>query len=266
MSLNRLLPRRPAAWLAALIIAGACTAGVDRLTGPSPSDRSPSLDVGSTATGVVISQVYGGGGNNGATYTNDFIELYNRGSSAVIVDGWSVQYASSTGSTWQVTTLNGSIPAHGYYLVQESKGAGGTSALPTPDATGGIPMAGGAGKVALVSAATALSGSCPTSAAVDFVGYGAANCFEGSGPTGGLANATAAIRNGNGDQDTNDNASDFTVAAPTPRNSGSPANGGGTVTGALDHVTITGGAETLEVGSSTQFSAVAQDKDGKTVS
>ncbi len=266
MSLNRFLPRRPAAWLAALIIAGACTAGVDRLTGPSPSDRSPSLDVGSTATGVVISQVYGGGGNNGATYTNDFIELYNRGSSAVIVDGWSVQYASSTGSTWQVTTLNGSIPAHGYYLVQESKGAGGTSALPTPDATGGIPMAGGAGKVALVSAATALSGSCPTSAAVDFVGYGAANCFEGSGPTGGLANATAAIRNGNGDQDTNDNASDFTVAAPTPRNSGSPANGGGTVTGALDHVTITGGAETLEVGASTQFSAVAQDKDGKTIS
>ena len=29
---------------------------------------------------IVISQVYGGGGNAGATFTNDFIELYNRGS------------------------------------------------------------------------------------------------------------------------------------------------------------------------------------------
>ncbi|MEQ1530867.1 MAG: hypothetical protein ABL925_16240, partial [Methylococcales bacterium] len=28
---------------------------------------------------IVISQVYGGGGNTGATYKNDFIELFNRG-------------------------------------------------------------------------------------------------------------------------------------------------------------------------------------------
>ena len=28
---------------------------------------------------IVISQVYGGGGNSGATLTNDFIELFNRG-------------------------------------------------------------------------------------------------------------------------------------------------------------------------------------------
>ncbi len=29
------------------------------------------------STDVVISQVYGGGGNSGATYKNDFIELFN---------------------------------------------------------------------------------------------------------------------------------------------------------------------------------------------
>lgn len=28
---------------------------------------------------LVISQVYGGGGNSGAPYTHDFIELFNRG-------------------------------------------------------------------------------------------------------------------------------------------------------------------------------------------
>ena len=49
---------------------------------------------------VVISQVYGGGGNSGATYTHDFIELFNRGTVAQDLTGWSVQYASATGTTW----------------------------------------------------------------------------------------------------------------------------------------------------------------------
>jgi uncharacterized protein len=47
---------------------------------------------------IVISQVYGGGGNSGAPYTHDFIELFNRSSEPVSLAGWSVQYASATGS------------------------------------------------------------------------------------------------------------------------------------------------------------------------
>lgn len=75
---------------------------------------------------VVISQVYGGGGNTGATYKNDFIELFNRGSTPVSLNGMSVQYASSTGSTWQKTNLSNVTLAPGqYYLVQEAVGAGG---------------------------------------------------------------------------------------------------------------------------------------------
>ena len=59
------------------------------------------VEVGSAVSpDVVISQVYGGGGNSGATITNDFIELYNRGTEPVPLDGWSVQYASSAGTTW----------------------------------------------------------------------------------------------------------------------------------------------------------------------
>ncbi|MGH7532270.1 MAG: lamin tail domain-containing protein, partial [Gemmatimonadales bacterium] len=84
------------------------------------------------APAVVISQIYGGGGNSGSMLTNDFIELHNTGAAAVSVEGWSVQYASSAGTSWQVTPLAGSIPAGGYFLVQEAKGAGGTTALPTP--------------------------------------------------------------------------------------------------------------------------------------
>src|SRR5512137_1852275 len=86
------------------------------------------------STTVVISQVYGGGGNSGATFKNDFIELYNRGISAVDVTGWTVQYASSTGSSWQKTILSGIIDPGKYYLVQEAAGAGGTVNLPTPNA------------------------------------------------------------------------------------------------------------------------------------
>src|SRR5689334_13261168 len=54
---------------------------------------------------IVISQVYGGGGNSGAPLKNDFIELFNRGSAPVDITGWSVQYASATGTTYQVTAL-----------------------------------------------------------------------------------------------------------------------------------------------------------------
>jgi uncharacterized protein len=188
------------------------------------------LIVGSVSGGnVVISQVYGGGGNSGATYTHDFIELYNRTDDPINLNGWSVQYASATGSSWAVTPLSGSIQPGGYYLVQQAAGAGGTTPLPTPDAVGSIAMAAGAGKVALSSGTAALSGTCPTSDVyVDFVGYGStATCYEGSGPTATLSNTTAALRKDDGAQDTNDNAADFTTGDPNPRNSGTGDNGGG---------------------------------------
>jgi predicted extracellular nuclease len=149
------------------------------------------------STSIVVSQVYGGGGNAGATYKNDFIELYNRGATTVSVTGWSVQYGASGGTTWQVTSLSGSIPPGKYYLVQEAQ-AGGTQNLPTPDATGGIAMGATAGKVALVNNTTLLTGTgCPFAASiVDFVGYGSGtNCSEGS-PTVTLTNTTAALRPG----------------------------------------------------------------------
>ena len=55
--------------------------------------------VAALSSGVVISQVYGGGGNTSAPYLNDFVELFNRGTTAVNVANWSVQYNSSTGAS-----------------------------------------------------------------------------------------------------------------------------------------------------------------------
>ena len=215
--------RRPSAIVfAALLIASACTsAGNDKPLAPTRSANAPSLATATSPTpvGIVISQVYGGGGNSGATLKNDFVELYNGTLADIPLTGWSVQYASSAGTSWQVTPLTGTLQSGHYYLVQEAQGSGGSVPLPLPDVIGTIAMAAGSGKVALVSSATALSGSCPA-AVVDFVGFGSsANCFEGSGPTTTLTNSTAAIRKDGGRQDTDQNAADFATGAPSPRNS-----------------------------------------------
>ena len=91
------------------------------------------------SSGIVISQVYGGGGNAGAPYTHDFIELFNRGTTPVSIGGWSLQYASATGTgnfganSGQLTELPSvTIQPGQYFLVQQASGAVG-SPLPAPD-------------------------------------------------------------------------------------------------------------------------------------
>ncbi|MFA6275355.1 MAG: lamin tail domain-containing protein [Pedobacter sp.] len=202
------------------------------LTGTGTTPPAPSIH-------VVISEVYGGGGNTGATYKNDFIELYNPSNAAVDLTGWSVQYLSAAGTgNWAVTPLTGSIPAKGFYLVQEAAGANGTLNLPTPDATGTLALSGTTGKVILSNAVTALNGANPSSATViDKVGFGpTASGFEGA-PTPVISNSTSIERkasststaatlavggseefSGNG-QDTDNNNADFVVQAPNPQNS-----------------------------------------------
>jgi len=206
----------------ALVVAGLALAAA-MLGGAAPGSAAPS-------SGIVINEVYGGGGNSGATYTNDFIELTNRSSSPVSVDGWSVQYHSggATGA-WQVTQLSGSIAPGAMYLVAEGQGAGGTQPLPTPQATGTIAMSGTAGTVAVVNATAALT--CADSAAcqgasVDLVGYGTAVINEAA-PAAGASNTDSVQRKDGADSD--NNASDFAAGAPTP--GAANAGGGGGDTG-----------------------------------
>src|SRR5205823_3515929 len=98
----------------------------------------PHIAAQGAASGIVISQVYGGGGNLGATLRNDFIELFNRGNTPVTIDGWSIQYASAAGTSWERTSLSGAIQPGQYYLIQEAQETGGSASLPTPDASGNI--------------------------------------------------------------------------------------------------------------------------------
>jgi hypothetical protein len=174
---------------------------------------------------IVISQVYGGGGNSGAPFTNDFVELFNRGNTTVNFSNWAVQYAASTGSSWQKVDISGSLASGGHFLIQLSSGGASGVALPTPDATGSIAMAATAGKVVLTNNNTLITSgvSCPSgSNVVDFVGYGsAANCFEGAGPTPTLSATTAAVRASGGCAETDNNSADFAAGPVNPRNTSS---------------------------------------------
>jgi uncharacterized protein len=176
------------------------------------------------ASDVVISQVYGGGGNTGAQFRNDFIELFNRGDTPVDVTGWSVQYASATGAEWQVTVVTGVIQPGRYLLVQEAAGAGGTTDLPRPDAVGTIAMSATTGKVVLARTDQPLSGSLPGAAPiVDAIGYGpTATLFETT-PAPQLSNTAAGLREAGGCRDTDDNNADLRNGTPMPRNSATPA-------------------------------------------
>lgn len=174
---------------------------------------------------LVISQLYGGGGNSGATFTNDYVEIYNPTGISFDLAGWSLQYASAAGTSWtNKQPLGGTIAPGEYFLVTLASGGANGAPLPVlPNISGDINMSATTGKIALVSNSISLSGGCPNGAdpdIVDFVGYGSsASCFEGGTRAPAPSNTSALFRKLNGSQDTNQNGNDFQTAAPNPRRS-----------------------------------------------
>jgi DNA/RNA endonuclease G (NUC1) len=264
-------------WSAALIAVAltATSCSENGILNPGKSAPGALRLEGFSGASVVISQVYGGGGNSGSNYKNDFIELHNRGTETVDLTGWSVQYASAAGTSFLVTPLTSRSIAPGQYmLVQEAAGTGGTTALPAPDFTGTIAMSATDAKVALVTntkplTCTSNAITCPDSVKAtisDIVGYGSGNLFEGSKAAPTLSNTTAAARRDNGCQDTNDNGADFAFdplpapRVPAPRNSSTAPVPCGVVivTGPLDHLVVTGG-NTVGVGADITLTVELQD-------
>lgn len=152
---------------------------------------------------VRLSRVYVRGGANGAL-SDDFVELRNRGQTPIDLSGWSLQYASSQGMTWQVVPLSGVIAPDRIFPV--------AAAGLQPDWTAPIQFGASAGKLALVSSTRALQGACPVDSAalVDFLGYGTANCSLENVVSAGSADG-AFVRSQDGCTDTRDNGTDFTV-------------------------------------------------------
>jgi hypothetical protein len=188
------------------------------------------------ANAVRISQVYGGGGGGTGTYLNDFVELFNSSGSPVNIGGWSIEYGSSTGTSFGSSSTNYyNLPAGtiiqpcSYLLVQT--GAAGTAgvAIPSPDlVTTNISMSATQGKVALVSQLGAnlpCAGNSVGGVYVDVVGYGSATvCYETAvAPT--TTSTQSVIRGNGGLADTDNNANDFSLSLTVvPRNSHTAPN------------------------------------------
>lgn len=217
---------------------------------------------------IVINEIYTGGGILGATLTNDFIELKNIGTTSASLVGATIQYGPVSGAFTQYHTLpNVIIPAGQTYLIQEGTDGGGIINLINPNLivntvlnfNGSSPIIGigiglalTSGKVALASNATQVTGP-DASNVIDFVGYGLANQFEGSGaaPSPSILNSITRVSG-----DTNNNNVDFTIGLPTPQ------AGTGTVTLAVsdnNHAKYSFIKNSLVTNSKIVFSADVKD-------
>lgn len=169
------------------------------------------------STSVVISEVFGGGGNSGAAWRNDYVELFNTSGQAIDLTGWQVQYwsaAKPAGSPASShTTLTGTVAPGAHFLVQEGGGVNESAApLPTPDSAGTIAMSGSGAQVAILD---------PSGSVIDRLGWGDAVVAESS-PAPATTNATSSTRT-QPCFDTDRNAIDFASLAPTPENSATAA-------------------------------------------
>ncbi len=212
------------------LVFGSLSAAI-AVTGMTALQAAPAR-ANTAGTGLVISEVYGGGGlaaGGGfpvSAFTHDFIELYNPTNAAVDLTGWAVFYGSAgranpSGVT-NKTDLTGSIPAHGHYLVQGAGNVANGAPMPAADVTGGLTMSTTSGLVILSNQNAALTLSTgdikSATGVVDAVGYGTANTFETAAQGTALSGTTAAARSATG-ADSDVNSADLSVGTPTPTNS-----------------------------------------------
>jgi len=198
------------------------------------SERQESLDGASSevnrASDLVISQVYGGGGNRGALFKHDFIELFNRGKNPISLKGKVIQVANEvrpfgTEADSKLELPDETLEPGRYFLVKLAGGGPDAAAanlageeLPSPAfSVASVNLTAKRGKVALVEAANLLDGcggeetaACDAEKILDLVTYGAAAQAAG-GASPELSNTTAAVRGSAGCINT------FTASAPTPR-------------------------------------------------
>jgi trimeric autotransporter adhesin len=189
------------------------TAGFENYLTTTPGTVSFTTPVAPIPGQVVISQVYGAGGNSGAAYTNDYVEVFNRSAATIDVSGYTVTYFSAGGGNGGSVNLSGSLTPGQYFLIRMGGGANG-SALPTFDASNtNINMSATTGRVDLLVGSTL----------IDRVGFGSPNAAEGTAATAPTV-ANALFRANGGCTDTDDNSADFAAAPAAPRNTASGTN------------------------------------------
>jgi hypothetical protein len=172
-----------------------------------------------TAQTMVIDEIFGGGGNNGAPYNRDFVILKNMGSQAQHISGWTLQYASASGNFNSMVALDGWINPGDLVRICYYTGTNGSPLPFSCDFTSSTNLAAVNGKLAL-STDNTLINSQPGSVipgtgnhqdVADFVGYGNANQYETE-----AAPAGSALYGLKRWQETNHNLQDFAPQTPLP--------------------------------------------------
>ncbi len=149
---------------------------------------------------VVLYEAYGGGGNSGAAYKNDYIILKNTGDKPVDLTGMKVGYFSAKktgGNPSSEAQLQGNLAPGAYYVIKCAQGSGGTEDLPRFDSEANILMSGKNFALRLYDNGGGV---------IDTLGVGTAKIFSGT-VAKGLSNTTAAQRNAY----TGDNSKDWDV-------------------------------------------------------
>ncbi len=189
------------------------------------------LAEGAPGTGpIVIYHLYGGGGNSGATYKNDFVVLKNIGSASVDISGYTLWYSSAKGTAFSVQnslTIGGvdaSLAPGAYCFIQLAAGTGGDPYPPIKtdilQRSGSIAVSATTGKFALTSDTTmptlgAAAADIISNSLVDFVGFGTdATHYLGTGYAPTLNNSTAILRTAY----TGGNSADYTAQAVNAAN------------------------------------------------
>lgn len=149
-------------------------------------------------TPILIYEIYGGGGNSGAIYTNDYIVLYNNTNNDINLDGYSFQYASASTINFKLLSLSGIIYSKNYYLIALTSGTTGNPLPVSPNFTGTINMAQTNGEV-LIANKTTIVTDINDQSIIDYVSYS------------GLSSKLSARRNSYID---NDKFTDFTIGEP----------------------------------------------------
>ncbi|HYW70148.1 MAG TPA: lamin tail domain-containing protein, partial [Pyrinomonadaceae bacterium] len=201
--------------------------------GASQQDLTPAA-----ASDIRISQIYTRGGEAGATFQPDFIEIFNAGTTTININGWGIIVDTFEGSTEQAVGArytSDTLVTPGMHLLIRFATAGNsgqplTGVLPTVTSTS---LGSTSGKIFLLSPSQTQTTGCPTSigpsgTVSDLLGYGPTTCSEGSpAPAPPAANKSITRVNGNC-LDTDNNSTDFTVTDPNPRNFtdiGTPCSG-----------------------------------------
>jgi hypothetical protein len=170
-----------------------------------------------------ISQVYTRGGEAGATYQNDFVEVFNAGNTDIDLMGWSMVVITFEGTTQQAkgATFNQSFKvAPGIHFLFRFAGNG-ANGQPVP---GDFPiitdtsLGSTSGLIEILPPGVGYQAGCPpaTGTVTDFIGYGTSTCSEGS-PAPVPPSNKSLTRLSNGCTDTDNNLNDFALVDPNPR-------------------------------------------------